>query len=85
MNWLKDHVYIAAWISPALIGMIIGNTRTGVPHARWSLTMIYVAFLTCMAVVFTPILEAETRIFGGACFCLLGVFIAIHAASDDGD
>jgi hypothetical protein len=85
MNWLKDHVYVAAWLSPllALIGMIAANLAHGTTRTNWSLVMIYVGFLTCMAVVFTPLMDSDTRIFAGVCFVGLGFFIGVHAASED--
>jgi hypothetical protein len=85
MNWLKDHVYVAGWLSPtiALIGMILRNITINAPPTRWSLVMIYVAFLTCMAAVFTPALEPEARFFAGFCFAGFGFFICAHAADDE--
>jgi hypothetical protein len=82
MNWLKEHIYIAAWISPlvALLGMVIQNARPNAAHISWSMVMIYVAFLTCMAVVFTPIVDDSARVFAGVCFAGLSIFIANHAA-----
>ena len=82
LNWLSTHAYIATWSSPAiaLIGLVINNSRANTSHVSWSMVMIYVAFLTCMAVVFTPIAEESARFFAGGCFIFLGGFIAIHAA-----
>ena len=81
LNWLSTHAYIAAWVSPllALIGLMIQNARPAATHVSWSMVMVYVAFLTCMAVVFTPIVDDFARFFAGACFVFLGVFVCTHA------
>jgi hypothetical protein len=67
MGWLKDHVYIAAWLSPllALVALIIQDAR-GQGNTNPSRFMIYVGFLTFLAAVFTPALEVEARVFAGA-------------------
>jgi hypothetical protein len=70
-DWLKTHVFIAAWASPiiALIGMIIRKPTEG--SLNWSRMMIYVGFLTCLAVAVTPGVEAATRGFA-AFFVAMG-------------
>jgi hypothetical protein len=85
MNWLKDHVYVAAWVSPliALIGMIISNSVTARPP-DWSRLMIYVGFLTAIAVVFTPIVDDSARIFAGVFLVPLTAFIIWDAATNGG-
>jgi hypothetical protein len=82
-NWLSTHAYIAGWASPAiaLVGMLINNSRASTKHVSWSMVMVYVGFLTCMAVVFTPIVDDSARFFAGFCFVFLGGFICVHAAS----
>ena len=69
MNWLKDRVYIAAWLSPAIasVALIVNNFRKSSEKVQWSLVMIYIAFLTGLAGCFTPNAEPEPalRIFAG--------------------
>jgi len=62
MDWLKAHVFIAAWASPiiALIGMLIKKSPDGTP-LNWSKMMIYVGFLTGLAVVVTPGVDPIAR------------------------
>jgi hypothetical protein len=57
MIWLKENAYLAAWLSPVitLIGIVIQNSRVGVTaKVNWSKAMIYVGFLTSLAVTITP-------------------------------
>jgi hypothetical protein len=63
MNWLQSHVYIAAWTSPtiALIGLLIRNTLRPAEKVNWSMVIIYVAFLTCLAATLTPGLDSQIR------------------------
>jgi hypothetical protein len=67
MNWLKDHVYIAAWLSPAIasVALIVNNFRKSSEKVQWSLVMIYIAFLPGLAGCFTPNAEPALRIFAG--------------------
>ncbi len=67
MGWLKDHVFIAAWCSPiiALVGLIIRNTIRPTERVNWSMIMLYVAFLTCLAAALTPSLDIGTRTIAG--------------------
>lgn len=59
-DWLKNHVFIAAWISPtiALVGLILKKSDPINP-VNWSKIMIYVGFLTALAIVVTPGLTAD--------------------------
>jgi hypothetical protein len=85
LNWLSTHAYVAAWLSPvlALIAMIVQSARpTGRP-VNWSKVMIYIAFLTCLAAIFTPTLEAEARMFAGAVVGFSGVYLGFVAIADD--
>jgi hypothetical protein len=84
MAWLRDHVYIAAWLSPviALLGMVVKNVTTGTTDTQWSMIMIYVAFLTCLAAVFTPLIDDSARFFAGFGTFALGIFIAVHAFAE---
>jgi hypothetical protein len=59
--------------------MLINNSRTSTSHIGWSMVMVYVAFLTCMAAVFTPIVDDSARFFAGFCFVVLGIVVCAHA------
>lgn len=67
MGWLKDHVFIAAWCSPiiTLVGLIVRNTIRPAERVNWSMIILYVAFLTCLAAFLTPGLELGTHITVG--------------------
>ena len=62
LEWLKNHVFIAAWISPiiALIGLIWKKSDPTNP-VDWSKVIFYVAFLTAIAVYVTPGVDAPVR------------------------
>ena len=62
MDWLKTHVYIAAWASAliSLIGMILKKPTGSVP-LNWSRIMLNVTFLTCLAVAVTPGTDTVVR------------------------
>jgi hypothetical protein len=79
MVWLKEHVFIAAWCSPiiTLVGLIIRNTVRPTDNVNWSLIMIYVGFLTCLAADLTPGLDSGVRtwasLVGSVCmFTIVG-------------
>jgi LytS/YehU family sensor histidine kinase len=81
MNWLKDHVFIAAWCSPsiALVALIIRNTLRPSERVNWSMIMLYVAFLTCLAAVLTPGIDMNTRVIASVPGGLLFGTITIDA------
>jgi hypothetical protein len=84
-GWLKDNVYVAGWLSPllVLIGMIFKRDRTNGKPPNWSLRIVYVAFLTSLAAVFTPVIEFEARMFAGLLAGVSMIFIMVHAAEAD--
>jgi hypothetical protein len=65
MGWLEAHAYLAAWLSPlvTLIGIIAQNKSGKTEPIAWPTIMIYIAFLTCLAAVFTPQFDLPTRFF----------------------
>jgi hypothetical protein len=71
MDWFKTHVYIAAWASPvvALIGMML-KKRGEDAQLNWSKLMLYVAFLSGLAIIVTPGVDAGARGVAGG---LIGV------------
>ena len=62
LDWLKNHVFIAAWSSPiiALIGLIWKKSDPTNP-LNWSKILFYVGFLTALAVVVTPGVDLFAR------------------------
>jgi hypothetical protein len=62
LEWFKSHVFLAAWASPiiALVGLIWKKSDPTNP-LNWSKVIFYVAFLTALAVVITPGVEATAR------------------------
>jgi hypothetical protein len=46
------------------------------------MAMIYVAFLTCLAGVFTPIIESEARMFAGFFLFVMFIFVSFDAANE---
>ena len=85
MNWFAEHVYVAAWMSPviALIAMIVQAARPAARETNWAKVMIFIAFLTCLAAVFTPMIDPEARIFAG--FVVLGGGFYIGALGADAE
>jgi chromate transport protein ChrA len=61
MNWLKANAYLAAWLSPlvAIVVAIVQNLHAKFVEADWSRPLIYIAFLTALAVIFTPSFAPE--------------------------
>jgi len=81
MDWLKTHEYLAAWVSLPLMVVValIQNLRgdgkgVGVPRMT-----IYFAFLICLAVVFTPTFDDNSRIFAGFLCVPLLITVIYHA------
>jgi hypothetical protein len=85
MNWFSEHAYAAAWLSPALtlIAMIVQSARPAAQPINWSKVMIYIAFLTCLAAVFTPTLEAEAREFAGGFLMFAAFYLGFMAIAHD--
>jgi hypothetical protein len=55
MEWLKSHLFIAAWASPiiALIGLLLRHGPQG-SGLNWTRTFFYVGFLSGFALLVTP-------------------------------
>jgi hypothetical protein len=78
MNWLREHAYLATWLGPAatIIVAIIQNRHKGFAEVDWSRILLYVAFLTSLAVVFTPTFDETARKFAKfLVYALLGFLI----------
>jgi|ERR1035437_1112761 hypothetical protein len=75
IEWLKDHSFIAGWLSPtiALIGILIrGGGKKG--EIDWPRAMLYISYLTCLAAVFTPLVDDAARMFAGFGVVVLSSF-----------
>ena len=84
MGWLQSHVYIAAWVSPVitLVGIFIRNTIRPDDKVNWSMLVIYVGFLTCLAAILTPGIELAVRsgayTVGGIAFGIIMLDAVAH-------
>jgi hypothetical protein len=86
MNWLKSHAYIAVWLSPiaTIIGFLIQSAIKPAERVNWSMVMVYVAFLTCLAVMVTPGVEPQIRWIVGSVGGMAFGFILVDAARSRG-
>lgn len=87
MAWLKDNVYVAAWLAlPVMVIIAIiqrgfGNPIEGKREAfPLKKILSYLLFLICFPLVLTPWVEIGVRIFCG--FASFFLFILILQASD---
>jgi uncharacterized membrane protein YwaF len=62
LDWLKSHVFLAAWSSP-IIALIALIRRKSDPTNRinWGEVVLYVGFLSALAAVITPDIESTAR------------------------
>ena len=65
MDWLNNHAYLAAWLAlPVAIGVaVFQNRHKGFAEVDWSRILIYIGFLTSLAVVFTLGFDETARGF----------------------
>jgi hypothetical protein len=80
MNWLKENVYIAAWLAlPVTLFIGLYQARkTEFKTVKWFRLLTYFTFLTALAVAFTPTFEAETHQFARY---LVSVLLAVIIVS----
>jgi hypothetical protein len=57
MQWFEAHVWIATWLAliVAIAGLIVQNAKTQFAQIDWQRSMLYIGFLTGIAVTFSPI------------------------------
>ena len=70
MNWFRDHVYIASWLSPIIvitIAIVKGKGQSERTSTFW--LVIDLAFLSSLAVAFSPYFDQQARHFAEF-FCL---------------
>ena len=71
MDWFKEHVYVAAWLSPLIaitIALVKGKGQSERTSTFW--LVIDLAYLSALAVVFTPYFDEEARSFAKF-FCMV--------------
>lgn len=61
-DWLKSHVFIAAWASPiiALLGIMLRGTMKG-SEVDWSKAVFNIAILSLIAIEVTPGVDSTVR------------------------
>jgi hypothetical protein len=83
MDWLKNHEFLAAWLNVPLT-VILAALQMGRPDSKplaIRRVVIYFAFLTCLAVLLSP-LDAHTREAAGFAFYTL-LFYILWLLPDD--
>lgn len=78
LNWLKENAYLAAWLAlpVAIVVGLVQNSRTDFKELDWPRSLMYIAFLTALPVVFTPTFDETARSSArNIVFALLGVLI----------
>jgi hypothetical protein len=70
MNWLKEHVYLAAWLALPITFLVafIQNKKAETTAESFPLkkSVAYLLFLICFPMSLTPTLEGGARGFVGA-------------------
>jgi hypothetical protein len=89
MQWLKDNVYLAAWlVLPAtiIIALIQGRRSKRVEGVRESFplkkVLTYLLFLICFPLTLSPWMQEGIRWFTGAASVLLFVLIMGNSDKD---
>lgn len=76
MDWLKEHAYLATWMSPVLALIIaIVKGKKGEAKAEVREFILYLVLLMSFAIMVTPTFEPVVRGFVGVVFFFLLVFI----------
>jgi hypothetical protein len=75
MDWLKDHSYLATWLSFALATLVALWRTKDTPKLsdiNWTWLFIYVTFVVSFGITVTPTFDDATRgmarYFAGFCF-----------------
>lgn len=79
MNWLKDYSYLSGWLALpiAVVAMIFQNKGKALKDIDWSRPLIYLAFLTTLAVVFNSNFDFQARFFSQMVLIFCLVFIGM--------
>lgn len=67
-QWLESHAWLAAWLAlpVAIVVGILQGVKTKFERIDWRRSLIYIAFLTSLAVAFTPRFDETARAFARA-------------------
>ena len=84
MEWMKAHEYLAVWLTlPLMIGVAVfqgyGSNKSKVHLSRIT---VYLAFLACIAAVFTPSIDEGGRWFAGVMAFLILGFIGLDEKNE---
>lgn len=90
LNWLKDNVYIAAWLAlPIMVVVALVQGRStprveGRPGEVWPIkkVLVYLLFLICFPITLTPWAESGARIVCGFSSLVLFGFIVFTSDRD---
>jgi hypothetical protein len=84
LDGLKQYSYVAGWLSPtiALVGMLIRGGGTKKSELDWARMMLYIGFLTCLAAVFTPVIDDIARFFAGAGVVAMAIYFMVQSDYD---
>jgi hypothetical protein len=64
MDWLKNYSYLSGWLALpiAIVAMIFQNKGKPIREMDWSRPLIYLAFLTALAVAFNATFDYAARL-----------------------
>ncbi len=86
MDWLKEHVYLAAWLAlpiTVLVAFIQNkNVETKAESFPLKKSLTYLLFLICFPLTLTPWVEYGVRIFCGMVSTLLFLLIVYTPDKD---
>ena len=79
MHWLETHVYLAAWLSLliALVSMFMQNVKANFQNIDWNRSVLYIAFLTVLAVSISPVFDDKARVSAGVLVLPLICFLIV--------
>ena len=74
MDWLKDHSYLATWISASIAITMAGAKAIGkLASIDWRELISIILLLTCVGVAMSPVFDEKARSFAQTLiFFLLG-------------
>ena len=79
MHWLEAHVWLAGWLSllTTIASLFIQNLRSGFRQIDWSRSLLYLAFVTGLAVAITPTFDERARKEGAFLVSVLLGFLIV--------
>jgi len=77
MHWLETHVWLAGWLSlvTTVISLFIQNIRNKFEQIDWSRSLLYIAFVTGLAVAISPNIDEKARSEGAFLVSILIFFL----------